>query len=134
MRDAGAQTDLYLIGEDGNGLLPLATTTDPESYATVTSAGRIIFHRSIGLNFDIYSINADGSGLVALADTADIELVEGVTNSGRVIFKRLTGGFQFDLYSINVDGSGLVALAGTPRRRRGWRDNRRVAGWSTTEM
>jgi hypothetical protein len=69
----GAQNDLYSISADGTGLVPLATSTDSEFFAGVTSGGRVIFHRTVGAQFDLYSINADGTGLATLADTSDDE-------------------------------------------------------------
>ncbi|HEX5635917.1 MAG TPA: hypothetical protein VFY78_02425, partial [Gammaproteobacteria bacterium] len=56
-RDVGGQTDLFLIKEDGTGIVTLADSADAESLLGVTNSGRVIYSRYAGNNnFDIYSV------------------------------------------------------------------------------
>ena len=77
-RDVGGQFDLFLVREDGSGVMPLATSVGDEFFVGATG-GRVIFSRTVGgTQDDLYSINADGTGLVPLATAADNESFESV--------------------------------------------------------
>lgn len=105
----GSQYDVYLIKEDGTGLVPLAATAEDERYMFATPDRKIIFERGLGTARSVYSVNADGTNEVLLASNAYARPdVPSVTSSGRIILTRTN-----DLISVNGDGTGLVDFGGT---------------------
>lgn len=105
----GTQDDLFVVKEDGSGLVPLAITADTERYRTYAPGGKIIYERGLGSSASVYAVNADGSGEVLLASNAQARGdIPTVTPAGRIILTRSN-----DLVSVNIDGTGLVNFGGT---------------------
>jgi hypothetical protein len=110
-RAGGTQSDIYLVKEDGTGMVALANSADEESTVVLTSAGKILYERGSGTSRSVYSVNADGTGQTLLASSAylrpDLPTVE--TPSGKIILTQ----FSKNIISVNPDGTGLVTLGGT---------------------
>jgi Tol biopolymer transport system component/uncharacterized protein (DUF736 family) len=104
-RNVGGQRDLY-----GNGTVPLATSTDDETYAGSTATGRVIYRRFTAGQNDLYIVDADGSNTQQLTDASGDDYFVATTPDGRVIYVRITAGL-YDIYMVNADGTGNTAVA-----------------------
>src|SRR5262249_50524 len=123
--------DIYLIQEDGQGRVALATSPDSEYPCGSTSDGRVVFTRMQPLGttaapgpnaHGIWIVNADGTGKKQLR-SADDEVCFGVTANNLVVFARgaLIAGSPHDIYSVKADGTN--ATSPTPLAT-SWRDDR----------
>lgn len=97
---------LYVMRENGTGMIPLDTSdTGSKSVAGVVG-GRVIYQLfSLG-NADIYSVKLDGTDRMPLAGDAASENIEHIGGDGRIIYSR-----NGEIFSIHADGTGLTTLA-----------------------
>lgn len=106
-RYVGTRQDLYVIGEDGQNQVPLAT----DAYYLGAANGRVIFVKpsSTPPYFYLYSIKADGSDPRVLSQLVNPNYGARLTASGSVI--AYTGAGPVTMWRMNTELSGAVALA-----------------------
>lgn len=108
--------NLYLVNEDGTGMVALAESAGVHTYKATAANGRIVYETYYPneQQTELYSVNADGTALANLTASQDRELFAGVTRANRVIYVReMTTGAPRDLYSVATDGTGRCAIATT---------------------
>ena len=106
------QFDVFSRNADGSGgeATLAGDPVNSEEFSGISSDGKVIITRTVGVQTNLIAINADGTGPeIPLATGVTSEVFLGVTANGRVIFGRDNGG-QTDIYSIPADGSGSEQL------------------------
>lgn len=112
----GIVSDIYLIKEDGSGLITLANSSSYNAYDA--NSGRVVYSYNDTTQIDLNSIKTDATGNAPLTITPDNEEFVGITASGRVIYRTYTrdeisGNVEYNLFSVNVNGGSNAALANT---------------------
>jgi len=108
-------TDIFRIRADGTGLARLGAHPERDIAYSVSSDGRIAFHRVEGdspetSSADVYTMAFDGSDLRRLTDDPAIDAFPSWSRDGtRIAFASERAGKQ-ELYVMNADGTDQVRL------------------------
>lgn len=107
--------DLFLVKEDGTGLVTVAASTPRVDVYVGTIGAKIIYSACDAITqvCELFSVNQDGSVPVSLA--SGIKSAPVLIVGGRVVFERTVGSRpgQSDIFSILPDSTGLLSLAAT---------------------
>lgn len=112
------QRNLYLINEDGTGIVPVADTAGAHVYKATAPNGRIIYETSLNRQVDLMSVNPDGTGAANLTASAISERFNAMTSLGHIVFTRHQQvaqndptHTQADIYRMAADGASVCAVA-----------------------
>lgn len=107
--------DLFLVKEDGTGMVPLASAAPQVEVYVGATGSKVIYLACNPFNSrcDLQSVNQDGSGVLPLA--MDIRPAPILVVGGRIVYGKSVGGpsGQNDIYSVAPTGGSPVELAVT---------------------
>ena len=113
----GAQSDVFSIGSDGNGLVQLTSDAADDLYPAYSPDGTqiafISYRTGVG---QVWLMNADGSNEHQLTFDAveKDQLPDWSPDGSRLVYAGGIDFGNFDLYLIDADGSGLEQITATP--------------------
>jgi len=110
----GGQEDLFLVHEDGSGVMPLADSLEHEDLA-FSANGYVYFLRGSGNTRSLYRVPTDGSAAAQLlvVDVFDLRYAPKQAPGWMFVSVRTVAG-DADLQVMRLDGSQATVLAGSP--------------------
>ena len=117
IRGGAANTDVYVMNNDGSGQVRLTTSEASDSNPRWSPDGtKIAFSSNRDVNFEIYVMNSDGSAQTNLTNNVGQDFTPNWSWDGsKIVFASIRDGASTtDVYVMNSDGSGLARLTDHP--------------------
>ncbi|HEX7050802.1 MAG TPA: LpqB family beta-propeller domain-containing protein [Longimicrobiales bacterium] len=114
--DGGGNSEVYVIGADGTGLVNVSNHAASYDREAVWSPDgtKLVFVSDRDGNNEIYVVNADGSDLMRLTDDpADDRYPAWSPDGSKVAFTTNRDG-NYEVYVMNANGTGLTNLTNDP--------------------
>jgi len=110
-----AGLEIWVMNDDGSGLVQLTTIGHAEAPAWSPDGARIAFHREDETgNWDIYVMDAGGGSIVRLTtDPATDGFPDWSPDGTKIAFRRIVSGTS-QILVMNADGTGVVQVTTGP--------------------
>lgn len=114
----GGSFDIWTMGPDGNGAVPLTSTTGVREVSPAWSAdgSRLAFERDSDTQDDIYVMNRDGSGVTRLTEASGRDSDPAFSPDGtRIAFtsrRELSSSVASEIWVMDADGTDERVLVG----------------------
>ena len=113
--DRDGNSEIYVMDEDGTGVIRLTDTPAYDGYPSWSPDGtRLAFVSDRDVRNGIYLMNADGTNVTRLPGVIGENPIWS-PDGKRIAFTGTRQGFSYEIYVVNIDGSGLLNVTNNPQ-------------------